>query len=182
MNTANQKISRRDAESAEKTWENKGPDPNSSSTVHNRLPIKGLVVTIVLLISLLVLTFVTGTRSLYVDIVNGNVKRVTKVLGLTYSVKTNETAFSLLVARFGLQDNPDWRLAAQDEMRDVLDSYHTCFNAGTSIVAMDELARLVELNAIDDPSDKIRQLRLLLKGKDTSAVAAYLQEIREQTP
>ena len=97
-------------------------------------------------------------------------------------MKTNETAFSLLVARFGLQDNPDWRLAAQDEMRDVLDSYHICFNAGTSIVAMDELARLVELNAIDDPSDKIRQLRLLLKGKDTSAVAAYLQEIREQTP
>ena len=72
MNPTNQKISRRDAESAEKTWENKGTDPNSSSTLHNRLPIKGLVVTIVLLISLLLLTFVTGTQSLYVDIVNGN--------------------------------------------------------------------------------------------------------------
>ena len=45
-------------------------------TLHNRLSIKGIVATIVLLFSLLVLSLITGTHSLYVDIVNGNEKHV----------------------------------------------------------------------------------------------------------
>ena len=151
-------------------------------TLHNRLSIKGIVATIVLLFSLLVLSLITGTHSLYVDIVNGNEKHVRKSLGLTYSVKTNETAYSLLVTRFGLQDNPDWRLAVHDEMRDFWGSEHRCFKAGRSIVAMEALARLVELDAIDNPPDKIRQLRFLLKENDATAVSKYIQDLSEQLP
>ena len=145
--------------------------------LHNRFCIRGLVVTIVLLFSILVLWLVTGTRSLYVDIVNGDEKHVRKALGLTYSVKTNVTAFSLLVDWFGLRENPDWRLAVYDEMRDFLGSNHLCFNAGESIVAMKALAMLVELNEIDNPPEKIRQLRLILQSKDTTAVAEYIRNL-----
>ena len=43
-----------------------------SVMVRNRLFIKGLVRTMALLLAILVLAFKTGTRSLYVDIVNGD--------------------------------------------------------------------------------------------------------------
>lgn len=150
---------------------------NVPAMVRNRLFVKGLVITIVLLFSILTLVFITGTHSLYVDIVNGNEKHVRRALGLTYSVKTNVTAYSLLITRFGLQDNPDWRLAAHYEMRDFLHSNHICFSAGESIVAMDALATLVELNEVENPPDVIRQLRLLLKGKDTSVIPKYIQSL-----
>lgn len=162
------------------TTEKVPPGPAFPVMVRNRLFIKGLVATIVLLLSILVLSVITGTQSVYVDIVNGNVKCARKALGLTYSVKTKETAYSLLVTRFGLQDNPDWRLAGYDEMRDFWGSDHRCFKAGKSIVAMEALARLVELNAIDNPPDKIRQLRLLLKEKDPSAASKYIQDLSKQ--
>ena len=151
-----------------------------SVMIRNRLFIKGVVRTMALLLAILVLAFKTGTRSLYVDIVNGDEKRVSKALGLTFGVKTNATAYSLLVDRFGLREEPDWRLAAHDEMRDFLGANHLCFNAGKSIVAMEALAWLVEMDEIDDPPGAIRQLRSLLQEKDATAAHEFIRNLSKR--
>lgn len=134
----------------------------------------GLVVAVVFL-----LTETFSTRSVYVDIVNGDMKTVKTAFGLTCGTETNVTDYSMLVTQLGLRDEPVWRLVNHEGrgLRKVFGPVHICLAEQKSCVAMSDLTMLMKMGAVENPAEKVLQLRKILLSEGAMAGAEYTREL-----
>ena len=119
---------------------------------------------------------VCWTKSIYVDVINGNQKYITTLFGFTCGNIVHETPYSVLVDRFGLRESSDWKLAVKEErgFQKMFLLRRTCCNATKIMCVMNNFAWLTALNGIKDPRKELLNLRIIFEQDGAIAGRKYV--------
>ena len=125
---------------------------------------------------------VCWTKSIYVDVINGDQKYITTLFGFPCGNIVHETPYSVLVDRLGLREPSDWKLAVKEErgFQKMFLLRRTCYNATKIMCVMDSIAWLTALNGIKDPRKEILNLRVIFEKDGAVAGQEYVDAMWER--
>ena len=142
----------------------------------NKINILCVLSVCILLLVLSAVAPVCWTKSIYVDVINGDQKYITTLFGFTCGNLVHETPYSVLVDRFGLRESSDWKLAVKEErgFQKMFLLRRTCYNATQIMCVMNNFAWLTALNGIKDPRKELLNLRIIFEQDGAIAGQKYV--------